>query len=353
MTRAAPNLARPVSQLSSPGSICGGMLSAGEREKETYMSCRFRTILALTTAMLVTGALTPVASAWPGHNGAIVFETNIPGGEEEPSRGTGLRIAALGAGRDEIGVLTEDPGDHQPQVSPDGHLVVFARLSNPSEPSRDQPARIFVIRTDGTGLRPLTDGTRNDREPAFSASGKRVYFVGNAGGGTDIFSVALGGGTPRPITSGSADDFHPRASTRGLLTFERRGPTVANRHIYVSRADGSRVRDLTPRLPKTLSAYDPEFSPDGRRIAYSTGDRVISVRTDGARPRLLIPPREASENTYADPTYAPDGRSLLFTIHSGRSSLHRLDLRRLRPLPNPFPEPHLSASAPAWLTEAR
>jgi Tol biopolymer transport system component len=316
------------------------------------MSCKFRTILALTTAVLVTGALAPIASAWPGRNGAIVFETDIPGGEEA-SRGTGLRIAALGADRDEIGVLTEDPGDRQPQVSPDGHLVVFARLSNPSEPSRDQPTTIFVIRTDGTGLRPLTDGTRNDREPAFSASGKQVYFAGNAGGSTDIFSVALGGGTPRRITSGSSDDFHPRASTRGLLAFERRvirGSTVANRHIYVSRADGSGLRDLTPRLPRSLSAYDPEFSPDGRRIAYSTGDRVISVRTDGARARLLIRPREASEITYADPTYAPDGRSLLFTIHSGRSSLHRLDLRRLRPLPNPLSEPHLSASAPAWLT---
>jgi Tol biopolymer transport system component len=319
------------------------------------MSCKLRPILAVITAVLVTGALAPVAGAWPGRNGAIVFETDIPGGEEEASRGTGLRIAALGADRDEIGVLTEDPGDRQPQVSPDGRLVVFTRLSNPSEPSRDQPTTIFVIRTDGTGLRPLTDGTRTDREPAFSASGRRVYFAGNSGGGTDIFSVALGGGTPRRITSGSSDDFHPRASTRGLLAFERvvRGSTITNRHIYVSRADGSGLRDLTPRLPRSLPAYDPEFSPDGRRIAYSTGDRLISVRTDGVRPRLLIPPREPSEVTYADPTYAPDGRSLLFTIHSSRSSLHRLDLRRLRPLPTPLAEPHLSASAPAWLTEIR
>jgi hypothetical protein len=146
-------------------------LGKEKREKEASMSCKLRTILALTTAVLAIGALAPVASAWPGRNGAIVFETDIPGGEEEASRGTGLRIAALGADRDEVGILTEDPGDRQPQVSPDGSLVVFARLSNPSESSRDQPTTIFVIRTDGTGLRPLTDGTRNDREPAFGETG--------------------------------------------------------------------------------------------------------------------------------------------------------------------------------------
>jgi Tol biopolymer transport system component len=101
-------------------------------------------------------------------------------------------------------------------------------------------------------------------------------------------------------------------------------------------------------------ASDPEFSPDGKRIAYSTEDRLLSVRVDGTAPRLLIRPRAGdSSQIYADPTYAPDGRSLLFTTvdyDTGRSSMRRLDLKHLRRLPNPLVEPHISVRSPAWLT---
>jgi Tol biopolymer transport system component len=207
-----------------------------------------------------------------------------------------------------------------------------------------------VVGIDGSGLRPLTDGSHADREPAFSASGGRVLFTRRG----DIFSVALTGGAVRRITSGGTDDFHPRAAPGGrIIAFERRlvGPhSVRHQHIFTARADGSRVRDLTPRLPRRLAAADPEFSPDGRRIVYTTGDRVISVRADGARAKLLIAPRKASGQIFSDPTFAPDGRSLLFAISSpgGRSSLHRRDLDRRRPLPNPLREPHIGARAPAW-----
>jgi len=109
-------------------------------------------------------------------------------------------------------------------------------------------------------------------------------------------------------------------------------------------------RDLTPKLSNRFTAADPEFSPDGKRIAYSLGDRLLSVRVNGTGSRLLIPPRKGSSMTFADPTYSPDGHSLLFSIVNGRSSLHRIDLRRLRALPNPLVEPHVSVRSPAWLT---
>jgi Tol biopolymer transport system component len=328
------------------------------------MTPRIRFTLAFAAAAILGASLAPAAGAWPGRNGAIVFQAFTPEGEGERAgeegrvSGKGIRIASLGADRSELTPLTEDPGDRNPQASPDGRLVTFVRSSVPEETTGEPPATIYVIGTDGSGLRPLTDGLHSDGEPSFSASGTRVYFTRRVPGhSTDIFSVALGGGAPRRITSGGAEDRHPRASARGgLLTFERRvvsGSTVAHHHIYISRADGSKPRDLTPKLPRRLSASDPEFSPDGRRIAYSAGDRLISVRTDGTHPRLLIRPNAYSDNIYADPTYAPDGHSLLLTVVSGRSSLHRLDLRRLRPLPAPLSEPHIGARSPAWLAQPR
>lgn len=311
--------------------------------------------IALSLAVMAFPAAfsAPLASAWPGANGAIVFETYIGGGGEEPGRGSGIQIAPVGADRSQITPLTTDPGDSDPQASPDGRQVVFVRSSDPEPFSSETPTTIYLINTDGSGLRPLTDGIHTDGEPAFSAL-DRVYFTRLLSNGVvHIFSVRLNGGGLLQITSGGADEFHPRASARsGLLTFERRvvGPhSVRYHHVFVSRANGSRPRDLTPNLGNRVTAADPEFSPDGKRITYSTGDRLLSVRTNGTGRRLLVPPRKGSSMTFTDPTYAPDGRSLLFTIGPGRSSLHRIDLRPLRRLPNPLVEPHIGVRSPAWL----
>jgi Tol biopolymer transport system component len=313
---------------------------------------RFLFSLAAMTAL--AAFLAPVASAWRGANGAIVFETYVGGGGEERERGSGIQIAPVGADRTQITPLTTDPGDSDPQASPDGRRVVFARSSDPESFSSETPAAIYLINVDGTGLRPLTDGLHSDGEPAFSALGDRVYFTRLLSNGViHVFSVRLNGTGLLQITSGGASEYHPRASARsGLLTFERRvvGPhSVRYHHVFVSRANGSRPRDLTPNLSNRVMATDPEFSPDGRRIAYSTSDRLLSVRTNGTRRRLLVPPRTGSSMTFADPTYAPDGRSLIFSIGPGRSSLHRIDLRSLRGLPNPLVEPHVIVRSPAWL----
>jgi len=317
-----------------------------------------RSVLSLVVMALLAALLAPAAGAWPGSNGAIVFETFIDGGGEEHSRGRGIAIAPLGADRTQITQLTSDPADRDPQVSPDGQQVVFVRSSDP-EAFRDRtPTTIYLINVDGSGLRPLTDGLHSDSEPAFSASGARVYFTRDTMlKGGDIFSIRLDGAGLSRIIAGTANDRHPRASARGgLLTFQRQvssNPAGRYQHIFVSRADGSHPRDLTPKLSRRLEARYPEFSPDGKRIVYSTVNRLLSVRVDGTRPRLLIPPRASSPHIYADPTYAPDGRSLLFSTvddDTGRSSLRRLDLGNLRRLPNPLVEPHISVRSSAWLT---
>jgi Tol biopolymer transport system component len=320
-----------------------------------------RFVLLLTAAASLAVFFAPAASSWSGANGEIVFETFIDGGGEDPTRGRGIGIAPLGADRSQIRHLTVDPADSQPQASPDGRQVVFVRSSDPASFRDETPTTIYVIDVDGSGLRAVTDGLHADEEPAFSPSGTRIYFTRlDPINGGDIFSVNLDGSGLRRITNGSGNDHHPRAASRGgILTFERQvsGPhSVRYHHVFAARADGSRLRDLTPKLGNRIAATDPEFSPDGSRIVYSAGDRLLSVRVNGTKPRVLLPPRTTSDNIYADPTYAPDGRSLLFsTVDSstGRSSMRRLDLRHLRRLPNPLVEPHISVRSPAWLVQPR
>jgi Tol biopolymer transport system component len=322
------------------------------------MTSLSRFALALAAIASLAAFLAPSATAWPGSNGAIVFETFFDGGGEDHSRGRGIAIAPLGADRTQITHLTEDPADSDPQVSPDGRQVVFVRSSDPDSFRSETPTTIYLINIDGSGFRPLTDGLHPDSEPAFSPSGARVYFTRDTMlKGGDIFSIGLNGSGLSQVLTANANDRHPRAAPHGgLLTFQRSvsgGAAGRYQHVFISRADGTYLRDPTPKLSSRLAASDPEFSPDGKRIVYSTEDRLLSVRVDGTPPRLLIRPRTGSSHIYADPTYAPDGRSLLFTTvdyDTGRSSMRRLDLKHLRRLPNPLVEPHISVRSPAWLT---
>jgi dipeptidyl aminopeptidase/acylaminoacyl peptidase len=151
------------------------------------MTSLSRFALALAVIASLATFLAPAAYSWPGSNGAIVFETFIDGGGEEHSRGRGIAIAPLGADRTQITQLTEDPAGSAPQVSPDGRQVVFVRSSDPEAVGHEPLATIYLIGTDGSGLRPLTDGAHADNEPTFSSSGTRVYFTRRVPGqGTDI-----------------------------------------------------------------------------------------------------------------------------------------------------------------------
>ena len=122
------------------------------------------------------------------------------------------------------------------------------------------PQGIAVIRSGGGGFRLLTHDKR-DRSPAWSADGTR-------------------------------------------LAFERGGG------IYAMRADGRRLRRLTPRL---RGGKQPAWSPNGREIAFTRKGALFTMRSDGSRQRLLYRRRAATVNR---PSWSPDGSRIAFGVSS-------------------------------------
>ncbi|HYQ79200.1 MAG TPA: hypothetical protein VEP91_08880 [Solirubrobacterales bacterium] len=333
------------------------------------MSRRDRAVAVLLAALALVLVLAAVLgdradAAWPGRDGAIVY-LGVRKGELPYESGyltTGLRVFQPGvAGSNHV--LTDDPSDADPQVSPDGRTVVFSRVV-----SRDFPApvtRLFAIGIDGTGLRQLPTGTPEgvqELEPSFFPSGRSIVFV-RAGGGDNegnLYSVRLDGSNLHKITDSPRQEASPTVSPNGRQIAYACGPGEINSRIEdicSIRPDSTRRRILTT-LKQGAEPFDPDFSPSGHQIAFTLGPGtaadVFTMRADGSRLRALTNRSPSGRRTfprrlgYASPSYAPGGGSLI-ALARGGSGPHLVRIRLRDPR---HPTPLLGdalASAPVWI----
>jgi Tol biopolymer transport system component len=145
--------------------------------------------------------------------------------------------------------------------------------------------------------------------------------------------------TVRPIVTLPGMESAPSFSPDGTrITFAWRQPPQAGSRIVVKMVDDEPVQELT--RPSGGSRHEsPAWSPDGRSIAFARNTRNPLSR-DGADERsgiYVIPAIGGSERrvysgqvcAWGGPTWAPDGRTLVFTAirtSTERCSLFRLSL---------------------------
>jgi Tol biopolymer transport system component len=159
--------------------------------------------------------------------------------------------------------LTRGPNEFtSPDVSPDGQWLTFCSgwLAEAQED-------IFVMRSDGTGLRRLTNDPASDRAPRFTADGRRIVFASNRDGDWAPYSIALDGSGLRRVTP---------AGERGNSFFFALSPIAARVAIggpsQTYLVDLDRAHDPSARtpLPALNPAGDPfmpfRWSPDGKTL---------------------------------------------------------------------------------------
>lgn len=301
---------------------------------QTSPPARLAPIAIFATLLIVLGGGPPLAeAAWPGREGPVFYAGLAQGEVRRSFTAVGLRAFQpdLPASATQI---TTDPSDLDPQVSPDGLLVVFSRTVR--EGPGETASGIFVVGADGSGLRQLTNGGSDfggDVEPSFYPSGKRVVFVRLGDGHGDVFSVGLNGSGLRRLTASYAEERAPVVSPTGrqiafeCANYRRKGIVYSDEHICSIRPDGSHRRDLTPRFENGQDAYDPDFSPSGRTIAFTVGPGfaadVFTMRANGTGIGALTNrgprggrkfPRDIG---YSEPAFSPAGGSIIAVARRG------------------------------------
>ncbi|MGH9669506.1 MAG: CehA/McbA family metallohydrolase, partial [Terriglobales bacterium] len=235
--------------------------------------------------------------------------------------------------------LTAGPGyDYQPDWSPGGRWVVFARYF--------QDAIELHLLEAATGrTRQLTAGGAVNVEPRWSPDGTRIAFVSTSYNKRfHIFVAQVREGTlqslqrltgesesplPRYYYSKYDHEISPAWSADGteLVFVSNRGHIYGTGGFWRMKAEaGAEAREIY--FEETTWKARPEFSPDGKRLVYSSylgrqWNQLWLMPAEGGHPLQLT----YGEYDNTAPRWSPDGRHLAFISNrSGKTELWLLEL---------------------------
>jgi dipeptidyl aminopeptidase/acylaminoacyl peptidase len=249
-----------------------------------------------------------------------------------------------------------------PQVSPDGKLVVYVvtELDRSTEKSNSD---LYLIPTAGGEPKRLTTSAGADNHPRWSPDGKTIAFNSTRSGSSQVWLLPIEGGEARQLTRLPIDATGPIWSPTGqTIAFaskvypgkspeetanldekqskEKSKVKIYDRlmvrhwdewddkkrsHLFVVDVATGQARDLTPKLDVNTppapfgGSSDYAFSPNGmelaftaeptRDLAWSTNTDIWIVSVNGNEPTNVT---EDSPGADAQPSYSPDGDYLAF-----------------------------------------
>jgi Tol biopolymer transport system component/predicted Ser/Thr protein kinase len=290
---------------------------------------------------------------------------------DRPSPDEPFHIAAVSVQGGEKRPLTTPPpatlGDTGPALSPDGTTLVFTRRSVWGS------SDLYILEMD-PDLRPvgeprrLTRDVRHANAATWTPDGREIVFCSGVWHAATLWRVAADGQTPpRPLgfggrgaslpevdpsgtrllytrhpwdlnvwrlellpsgqAAGEPQPFLRSNTIDGAAVFSPDGQWVAFRsersgagEIWLSDAEGGRLRQLTSLDQSDQEGMSPRWSPDGDWIAFD-------VPVAGAKRDVYVVPREGGSPRAmttdpaddGDPRWSEDGRSVLFQSDRGGS----------------------------------
>ncbi len=270
---------------------------------------------------------------------------------------------ALAAGRAmTVDDLLAVKGVSDPQVSPDGKLVVYvvSELDRATEKSNSD---LYLIPSGGGEPRRLTTATGSDNHPRWSPDGRSIVFLSTRGGSAQVWLLPVDGGEARPLSKLPVDVAGPIWSPRGdrvaftakvypgktpeetaaideakakeksrVKTYDKlmvrhwdQWDDGKRSHLFVADVATGKARDLSPKFAVNIppapfgGSSDYAFSPNGnelaftaepsRDLAWSTNTDVWIVSAAGNEPQNLTVDNPGAD---AQPSYSPDGDYLAY-----------------------------------------
>ena len=249
-----------------------------------------------------------------------------------------------------------------PQLSPDGKMVIFGRTTTDGKSGR-RNADIYAVAADGSGTaKPLLGGDKSENTARFSPDGKKIAFLSTRDGATQVYVADADGSNVKKVTDlamgvqppllfspdgthvAFVSDVYPdcadeacnkkrsedaeknpvkmRRLTRLLYRHWDEWRENVRHHVFVASLDGGAAIDLTPgdydSPPVQQEDAAIAFSPDGRELAFvsshegpdkeawTTNHDVWVVPVGGGNAKKIT----ANPASDLQPAFSPDGKTL-------------------------------------------
>ncbi|NJC94762.1 MAG: DUF5050 domain-containing protein [Anaerolineae bacterium] len=165
--------------------------------------------------------------------------------------------------------LTNDIGSlYGSELSPDDEWIVFA----------NQGSGLWQMRPDGKNPHPITD--RDDIDPTWSPDGSQIAFASSRAGDRQLFVMNTDGSNIRQVTDLDHMGGRSAWSPDGTRLAFYRGP-AGDHNIYIINTDGTGLVQLT----NGGDNLGPSWSPDGDWIAFTSyrdgNNEIYIIHPDG------------------------------------------------------------------------
>jgi TolB protein len=140
--------------------------------------------------------------------------------------------------------------------SPDGSKLALTV-------SKDGNPELYVMSSSGSGLKRLTKTKKGESSPSWSPDGSEIVYSSDESGRPHLYIMSSSGGSPRKLTSSPAYNTEPDWSAEnGLIA-------------YTTQSGGFQISVIDPKTGKRQTVYsdgnceDPSWAPNGRHIVFT------------------------------------------------------------------------------------
>ena len=188
--------------------------------------------------------------------------------------------------------------EHFPDISPDGTKIIFSSLRNlPGE-------NIYIMDLDGQNVQQVTTGTGQRTRPRWAPNGLIAFAHPSYTAGARIWTIRSDGSglaaATGPGPNESDDNGHDFYDAGRMIVFSRYVSTTQRRDLYATKSDGTGAPQQITSTPD-VSEVAPVVSHNGRLLAYrafqhGTGRDSIRIVSTGnwtlVREITLQPPAD-------------------------------------------------------------
>jgi TolB protein len=262
-------------------------------------------LLSIAGAVALGGALVaPAAATYPGAVGRLAFAMAGPDGNIDI-------YTALPNGAN-VKRLTTDPGfDACAAYSADGQHIAFCS-------DRSGAFEIWEMDKNGNDEHAVTNLGGFATFPDYSPNGRKIAFSGGEGNDPNdqVYVVNRDGSGLTALTScagyGAAclNDYPAWSPDGTKIAYVHADDTdedgnYINEQVWVMNANGSNKTQLT--FGPGYHDQTPDWSPDGRKIAYMEDSNIFVMRADGSHQTQLT-----FDGGDFGTAWSPDGNRIAF-----------------------------------------